>query len=91
MRNAKVDNNQRDIVDVLRRLGCSVFLTHTVGRGFPDLVVGYQAQTYLVEIKNGIIGWKLTDAQKKFRALWNAPIVVLDSVESAITWIGGLP
>lgn len=83
----KSDANQKDIVDALRRMGCFVFSLHTVGKGAPDLLVACKGRWHLVEVKNGDrLGWKLTDAQKKFRALAGAPIPVLTSVTDAVTW-----
>lgn len=47
-RRARVDDNQAEIVKVLRQLGATVRPTHTVGDGFPDLVVGWRGKNYLV-------------------------------------------
>ncbi len=41
----RVDRNQPEIVDALRQAGASVGHTHTVGQGFPDIVVGTQGLT----------------------------------------------
>ena len=38
-RAARVDDNQGQIVDALRRVGCSVWSLAGVGKGFPDLAV----------------------------------------------------
>ena len=87
-RAAKVDRNQAEIVTVLRQMGASVLSLHRVGQGCPDLLVGYRGHTYLAEIKNGsLMGWRLTPAQREFHELWNAPIAILDSVETAAGWI----
>jgi hypothetical protein len=51
-RAAKVDSNQTEIVNTLRQLGCSVTVTSTIGKGFPDLVVGISGRTFLVEVKS---------------------------------------
>ena len=47
----KVDENHALIVKTLRELGCSVFDCSRVGKGFPDLVVGKNNHTALVEVK----------------------------------------
>ena len=87
----RIDTNQPEIVETLRRLGASVHHTHTLGQGFPDVVVAFRGRTYLAEIKDGKrVGWKFTPAQKKFRSMWNAPIAILDSVETAVLWIAQL-
>ena len=41
----RVDRNQPEIVDALRKAGASVGHTHAVGKGFPDIVVGVQGLT----------------------------------------------
>ena len=48
---AKVDDSQQGCVAVARGIGAFVFLTHQVGRGFPDAVIGYRGKLYLVEFK----------------------------------------
>lgn len=47
MRAMRIDDNQRDIVDALRKLGISVALKHD------DILVGYKQRTYWFEVKNG--------------------------------------
>lgn len=47
----KADRNQPAIVALMKEVGATVQHTHHLGQGFPDLVVGYQGRTYLVEIK----------------------------------------
>ena len=47
----RVDKNQTEIVKVLKQLGCSVVSLADKGHGVPDLLVGYKAQNYLVEVK----------------------------------------
>ena len=82
------DANQRRIVDALRRMGASVVITADVGGGFPDLVVGWGGETYLVEVKNRT---RLSRRQRAFREKWNGgEIVVLCSVEEAKRWMSSL-
>jgi Holliday junction resolvase len=79
------DANQRKIVQVLRKLGASVAITADVGRGFPDLVVGYGGMTYLVEVKNHST---LRRSQRAFREQWRGgEIVLLRSPEEAVQWL----
>jgi len=47
----KVDGNQSEIVDGLRRLGMTVQDLHIVGKGCPDLLVGVANVNFLVEVK----------------------------------------
>jgi Holliday junction resolvase len=82
------DANQRKIVQVLRKLGASVVITADVGRGFPDLVVGYGGVTYLVEVKNRST---LRRSQRAFREQWRGgEIVLLRSPEEAVQWLARL-
>ena len=50
-RAAKVDANQKAIVAALRKIGASVLHLHTVGKGCPDLLVGYRGRNVLLEVK----------------------------------------
>lgn len=79
----KVDNNQKDIVGELEKLGCSVVSLASVGKGCPDLACALLGQTWLIEIKNEDRYWKLEPAQIKFLSNWNADVPILESVEDA--------
>jgi hypothetical protein len=84
---AKADRNQPEIVTALRKIGAKVIPTHTVGQGFPDLVVDYGGRTFLLEIKDGEkppSARKLTPAQETFHAAWTGEIHVVDSIEQAL-------
>lgn len=88
-RAAKVDANQRVIVDALRRVGASVIDLSAVGDGCPDLLIGYRGQTWLVEVKS--TRGKLTPAQKVVHAEWHGfPIAVIKTVEEAWLLIGAV-
>jgi hypothetical protein len=90
-----VDANQAEIVKALRQLGCSVLDLSAVGGGCPDLLVGRLGASgrgnLLVEIKNpklkntgGEAMRKTRAKQEQFRAEWNGPTVVVETVEHAI-------
>lgn len=86
-RRSRVDANQLDIVQALRKCGARILHLHMIGKGCPDVLVKHPSgRLYLCEIKNGARKWKLEPDQIEFHALWG-PIVVLDSVETAIIWI----
>ena len=85
-RDAKIDNTHVAIVGCLRSMGFSVFSLASLGRGCPDIVIARRGRTWLAEIKNGKLGWKLTTAQRDFHANWNAKILIFDSVESVLIW-----
>jgi hypothetical protein len=80
----KVDANHSQIVKVFRDLGCSVFDTSRVAGGFPDLVLGVNKITCLVEIKSSSEA-KFTSAQNLFMMHWKGSAVArIDSVDGAI-------
>jgi hypothetical protein len=82
-RAARADTNQPDIVRKLRSLGASIWHTHTIGRGGPDIVVGYCGVNVLAEIKRDE-SEPLTPAEFKFHAAWRGQIVVLRGIDDAI-------
>ena len=92
-RAAKVDDNQRDIVETFRLLGCSVADTSPVGGGFTDLVVGFVTRKFpgavnvLVEIKDGNkppSKRKLNPKQQDFHDSWIGPVEIAESTEDAM-------
>jgi hypothetical protein len=86
-RAAKVDANQRVIVDVLRANGASVTHTHQIGKGFPDIVVGYRGNNYLMEIKDGDKApsqRKLTPDEEAWHLGWRGTVNIVDSPERAL-------
>ena len=83
----RVDSNHSLIVKKLRELGCSVFDTSRVAGGFPDLVVGKNQKTALVEIKASDKS-KFTAAQEAFMLNWRGSTVArIQDVEGAITLV----
>ena len=90
-RNAKVDSNQPAIVEALRGVGASVAHTHMIGRGFPDIVVGFRGVNYLMEIKDGSLApsrRKLTEDEQDWHNVWRGDVVIVESVEDAYRAIG---
>ena len=80
----KVDKNQKDVVKALRDYGADVFLLHTVGGGIPDLLVCYEEQTILMEVKDGE-DKKLTPQQITLFESWKGgPLHRVNSVQNAI-------
>ena len=78
---AKVDENQAEIVAFLRSKGATVFCSHQIGKGFPDLVVGYKGKNLLIEVKNKNAKGKLTPKEKEFLSFWKGKIHVISSIE----------
>lgn len=83
--NRKVDKNQKEIVEVLRKRGFYVALTHRQGDGYPDLHVSKGRRAQLIEVKDG--NEALTPKEEKFHTEWQGPpIAILRSIEDALTF-----
>ncbi len=78
----KVDNNQTQVVKVLRDLGATVQHLHEVGKGCPDIIVGFKGKNLLLEIK-GSDKKVLTPDQVNWHKLWRGQVHVVTSVEEA--------
>lgn len=86
MRAKKTDGNHKDIVTKLKKAGVSVMDCSSVGRGCPDLVIGYNGQNYLVEIKT--IKGKLNELQINFFTTWQGQAIVIRDVKDIFTFLG---
>ena len=51
-RSERIDRNQPEIVEALRKLGATVQLLHTDHDGIPDLLAGYQGRNFLLRVKD---------------------------------------
>lgn len=84
---ARVDTNQKEIVDALRKVGAGVISLAAVGKGVPDLLVFFRGKLRLIEIKDGNkppSQRKLTPDQQAFHALWSGGIDVAKNVDEAL-------
>ena len=81
---ARVDENQKTIVDALRKAGAFVWII-----GLPvDLLVGYKGHTFLVEIKS-TSKKRLTGLQADFFENWSGSTLArIDSPEAALRMLG---
>lgn len=79
-RKAAVDANQPVVVDELRAMGYSVMMTHALGQGKPDFIVGAPGVNLLCELKRDKKA-KLTDAEMQFRATWKGPLMTAISAQ----------
>ena len=83
----RVDENQRTIVHTFIALGASVLNLSTVGRGCPDLLIGYRGKSVLVEVKRNDKS-TYTEPQVKFMQEWRGGAISrIDSVDAAIRLI----
>lgn len=93
MRPRRVDTNHADIIHALRRAGATVQSLHTVGKGCPDIIVGYHGINYLIEIKDGSLSpskRKLTPDEATWHDTWRGQVNIAKSVDEALTLIGAL-
>lgn len=88
MRAAKVDANQKKIVEALRKIGCTVQSLASVGRGVPDLLVANASgDLFLMEIKDGNkppSERKLTADQVKWHSAWKSKVHIVLDIDQAI-------
>ena len=79
----RVDSNQVEIVKELRRLGMEVEHLHSVGKGCPDILVGWKGKNCLLEIKRDEKA-KLTPDQVLWHHSWKGQVAVVTNVIDAI-------
>jgi hypothetical protein len=90
VRAKKVDATQKEVVKTLQALHVHVESTASIGRGIPDLLCSYRGRWHVIEVKNGLLGWKFTAAQKDFRKKAHADVVILTCADDAIAWVSRL-
>jgi hypothetical protein len=84
---ARIDTNHKEIVKALRQIGATVVSLAAMKHGCPDLLVGYQGETILMEVK--MPKGKFTPDQLDFIGKWRGgPISRVDSVDAAIRALG---
>lgn len=92
-RAAKVDSNQTEIVAAFRKFGCSVLPLHTVGGGCPDICVGKNRKSVLVEIKDGSkvkSARELTKDEQKFHGSWLGSLCIVEGLDDVIALVKAL-
>jgi len=91
MRAKKIDDNQNLIVKQLRRCGVSVAITSMIGKGYPDLTIGFRGRNYLIELKDGnksASRKQLTPDEKEFFNTWNGQVNKCESFNEIALIIG---
>lgn len=86
-RAARVDENQKAVVDGLRRIGAEVTPLHRVGQGVSDLLVSFRQKWFVFEVKNPLkpkADQKLTEDEKKWIGKQNAPVYIVFTPQDAI-------
>ena len=92
-RAAKVDANQAKIVQTLRAIGASVAHLHALGKGVPDILVGYHGKNYLIEIKDGLrkpSERRLTKDEQAFADEWRGQVGTAHSTDEALAIVGAV-
>lgn len=96
-RASRVDGNHGEIALALAKAGASVQSLATLGRGAPDILCGWGAETYLLEIKlelgpdGGSSHRNLNNAQQKWHREWRGrKVAVVRSPEEALRAIGAV-
>ena len=93
-RAAKIDANQEAVVIALRAAGATVQSLAAIGKGVPDLLVGYKGAFYLIEVKDGRKApsqRKLTEDQVKWHEEWKSALLgVIESPDEALRFIGAI-
>lgn len=87
---ARIDDNQKQIVKLLRKSGISVTSLAPMGKGVPDLLIGWQGRNILIELKDGakvLSERKLTDDEKKWHEAWKGRVYVAKSFDEVMTII----
>jgi Holliday junction resolvase len=94
MRAARVDANHEEVVTALRAAGATVQSLASFGKGVPDLLVGFQGKTLLMEIKDGqksASRRELSEDQIKWHGAWRGgPLAIVDGPEAALRMLGVL-
>lgn len=88
---ARIDANQNEIVQALRTLGATVQILAEVGKGCPDLLVGFRGKNHLLEIKDGRkppSARKLTRDQVQWHFKWRGSVNVVKDIDEALYAIG---
>ena len=79
---ASLDANHVEIVQALRQVGATVVDLAKVGKGCPDILVGFRGKTYLMEIKTAK-GYVRTTQEQFFRSWNGGHIAVVRSFDEA--------
>tara|TARA_R110000824_G_scaffold352903_4_gene540006 strand:- start:889 stop:1209 length:321 start_codon:yes stop_codon:yes gene_type:complete len=101
-RAARIDDNQNEIVKHLRDHGASVQILSMVGKGCPDILVGYTnaigvRRTIVLEIKDGNkppSQQRLTADEEKWFDTWKGDAAVVNStleVDFVMGWDPEIP
>ena len=83
----RTDANQKELVKAIRKLGASVQDLSQVGKGCPDILVGYKGVNYLFEIKNPDMPpskRRLTPDEMKFFEDWKGEMTIVKTIDDIL-------
>jgi hypothetical protein len=87
----RVDANQAEIVRALRAIGATVQPRHDVGKGCPELLVGFRGENFCLEVKDGAkprSRQALTEDEEQWEERWQGQYRVVRTVEEALRAVG---
>lgn len=91
MRNrARLDDNQGRIVKQLRLIGVSVQSMASIGKGCPDLLLGFKGKNYLVELKDGAkfeSQKRLTPDEQQWFDKWRGQVIKCENIDEILKLI----
>lgn len=82
-----LDGNHAAVVRALTNAGMRVFSLAGVGKGCPDVMVGWREITCLLEIKDGAqkpSRRALTVDEQKFHEEWSGHLAIVESPDEAV-------
>lgn len=82
----RVDKNQKLVVKQLRKLGYSVLITSSLGKGFPDFIIGFN-NLFSVPVELKSEGGTLTKDEKDLHDSYKGYIIVAYSLEEILLGI----
>lgn len=89
----RTDANQPDIVQALRQAGATVQHLHEVGKGCPDILIGFRGANYAAEIKDGSKApskRRLTPDEQEWHENWRGQVAIVETVDDALRLIGAI-
>ena len=78
----RTDLNHTEIVACLKQIGCTVVDLSQVGKGCPDILVGYRGKNYLLEIKRNKKQGLRKNQQEFFDKWFGQCCVITDEFEA---------
>lgn len=87
-RAARIDGNHRPVVEALTKATMRVQSLASMGKGVPDLLVGWRGVNVLLEVKDGTrkpSERTLTADERDWHATWGGQVAVVETPEEAVT------